>query len=161
MNETRTGWSGWIIFASVMLIIGGIVNAIYGMVAIVNDTWVVWNNQETMLVDFTAWGWMMFILGTVAVLAGLGLLTGNLAARITAVVLASVSLIGNFLFLPAFPLWALSVMVLDALVIYAVTAHGREMKPEYGEAEAVIDVRTAPVAGTAAPAGDRTRTPSR
>jgi hypothetical protein len=44
------------------------------------------------------------------------------------VVVASISLIANFLFLPAYPLWAISVMVIDLLVIWALTAHGREMK---------------------------------
>ena len=105
MNEQERGLSGWTIFASVMLCIGGIMNAIYGMVAIVNDTWIVWSNQEALLVDFTAWGWILFTFGVVAVIAGLGLLIESMAARVAAVVLASLSLIANFLFLPAFPLW--------------------------------------------------------
>lgn len=151
MNEERTRWSGWIVFASIMLMIGGIVNAFYGVVAIVNDTWVVWNNQNTLVLDFTAWGWLLLSLGTVAFLAGIGLLTGNLVARIIAVAMASLSIITNFMFLPAFPLWALTVMVIDALVIYAVCAHGAEMKPG---AESVIDVRA-----EARPASiDQTRT---
>lgn len=162
MNETRTGWSGWIIFASVMLLIGGIVNAVYGMVAIVNDTWIVWSNQDALLVDFTIWGWVLFAFGVVAVLAGLGLLAGSMTARVAAVVLASLSMIANFLFLPAFPLWALTVMVLDGLVIYAVTTKGREVPRGYVAEEEVIDVRA--TEGTPIPsagANQARRTPIR
>lgn len=157
MNEQGTGPSGWTIFASVMLCIGGIVNAIYGMVAIVNDTWIVWSNQEALLVDFTVWGWILFTLGVVAVIAGLGLLIESMAARVTAVVLASLSLIANFLFLPAFPLWALTVMVLDALVIYAVTARTGIARTVYAEDETIIDVRAQAPAPTRA-ASNQART---
>ncbi len=61
------------------------------------------------------------------VLAGLGLFTGNIVARTIAVIVASLSLIANFLFIPAYPVWALTVIALDVLVIYAVMAHGREV----------------------------------
>jgi hypothetical protein len=141
-----------------MLVIGGVVNAIYGMVAIVNDTWIVWNNQDALLVDFTVWGWIGLTLGVIAVLAGLGLLTGSPIARATAAGLAALSLVANFLFLPAFPLWALSVMVIDGLVIYAVTAHGGERRVR-GENEAIIDVRAQAPKMTAA-TDDRARTTS-
>jgi hypothetical protein len=44
-NE-RTGWTGWIVFAGVMMIIAGSLNALYGVVAAVNDDWVGWTNRE-------------------------------------------------------------------------------------------------------------------
>jgi hypothetical protein len=48
-------------------------------------------------------------------------------ARAVAVVLAGLSVIANFLVIPAYPVWALTVIALDVLVIYAITAHGREV----------------------------------
>jgi hypothetical protein len=68
------------------------------------------------------------VIGTIVFLSGVGVLTGNVLARMVGVIVASISLIANFLFLPAYPLWAISVMVIDLLVIWALTAHGREMK---------------------------------
>jgi hypothetical protein len=61
-------------------------------------------------------------------LSGIGLLSGNILARTVAVIVASLSLIANFFFIPVYPLWALTVIVIDVLVIWAVTAHGREMR---------------------------------
>ena len=156
MNEQRTGWSGWIVFASVLMLIAGALNAFTGLVAVISKDWVVWTNQGSMYMSFNAWGWTHMAIGALVFLAGLGLLTGNLAARILAVVIASASLIVNFLFIPAYPFWALTVMVLDAIIIYAVCAHGREMKSPL-TTEEVIDVRAEarPVSTDQRPSGTR------
>jgi hypothetical protein len=129
-GDEPTGWTGWIAFAGVMMIIGGSLNALYGVVALVNDDWVGWNpaTSTAVLVDVTGWGWIHLIAGLVVLIAGFGVFTGNVLARIVGVIVAGVSLIVNFFFIPVYPLWALTIIVIDALVIWALTAHGREMK---------------------------------
>jgi uncharacterized protein (DUF983 family) len=62
------------------------------------------------------------------VLAGFGVFTGSMIARTVGVIVAGLSLIANFFFIPAYPLWALLVVTIDILVIWALTAHGSEMK---------------------------------
>jgi hypothetical protein len=128
--DEPTGWVGWIAFAATMMIIGGALNMLYGLVAVVNDTWVGWNQvtRNAVVVDLTAWGWVHLAAGLCLLLAGIGVLSGNILARTVGVIVAAISLIVNFFFIPVYPLWALTVMVLDALVIWALTAHGREMK---------------------------------
>jgi hypothetical protein len=76
-QDTTTGWVGWIFFASVMMIIGGALNAFHGLVAIVNDDWVVWGNSADLYLDLTEWGWVHLIVGALVVLAGFGLLTAT------------------------------------------------------------------------------------
>jgi hypothetical protein len=128
--DEPTGWTGWIVFASVMMIIGGGLQAFYGLVALLNDTWVGWNptTSNAVLVDLTAWGWAHLIIGTILVLSGIGVLTGNLLARTVGVVVAGIALAANFFTIPVYPLWSISVMVIAVLVIWALTAHGREMR---------------------------------
>lgn len=123
-----TGWAGWIVFAAVMLILGGTLNALYGLVALFNDDWVVWGSEAALFLDLTGWGWLHVIVGGLVVLCGIGLLSGNMLARIVGVVIASINLIVNFFFIPVVPFWALTVIVLDVLVIYAICVHGRELK---------------------------------
>jgi uncharacterized membrane protein len=123
-----TGWIGWGIFAATMMIIGGSLNAFYGLVAVVNDDWVVWTNRNAAYLDLTSWGWVHIIAGALVVLAGFGVLNGNVLARTVGVVLAGLSLIANFLFIPVYPLWSLTVIAIDVLVIWALTAHGRELR---------------------------------
>jgi hypothetical protein len=126
--DQRTGWTGWISFAAIMLIIGGSLNLLYGVIAAVNDEWVVFTNRADVYLDVSEWGWVHIILGAIVLLSGIGLFSGNILARVVAVIVAAISLLANFFFIPVYPLWALTVIVIDILVIWAVTAHGREMR---------------------------------
>ena len=127
-GDRTTGWTGWIGFAGVMMIIGGFLNTFYGLVAVVNDEWVAWTNRAAMYLDLTQWGWVHIIAGLAVVLAGFGVFTGNVLARTIGVLIAALSLVVNFLFIPAYPLWAITVIVIDLLVIWALTVHGHEMR---------------------------------
>jgi hypothetical protein len=124
----RTGWTGWITFAGVMLIIGGSLGLIFGIIAAVNDKWVVFGNRGAVSLDLSTWGWVHIIVGAIVLLAGFGVFTGNILARIVGVAVAVVSLIANFLWLPVYPVWAIIIITIDVLVIWALTAHGREMR---------------------------------
>ena len=128
VDTGRTGWTGWIAFAGVMMIISGGLNALYGLVAVVNDDWVVWGNRGSLYLDISQWGWVHLIIGLVVLLSGIGVFSGNLLARTVGVIAAAVSLVANFLFIPAYPLWAIAVVTIDVLVIWALTAHGSEMR---------------------------------
>ena len=127
-TEERTGWTGWIYFAGTMLLIGGTLSIIYGFVALFNDNWVVFGNTNAVFLDLTGWGWLHVIIGALVVLAGFGLFTGNILARTLGVVVAAVSMIANFLWLPVYPFWAIIIIVIDALVIWALIVHGGELR---------------------------------
>jgi hypothetical protein len=124
----RTRWTGWIVFAGVMLIISGVLNAFYGLIAIINDDWVVWTNRASLYLDLSKWGWVHLIIGLIVVLSGIGVFSGNVLARTVGVIAASLSLIANFFFIPAYPLWAIIVATIDVIVIWALIAHGSEMR---------------------------------
>ena len=116
-TEERTGWTGWIYFAGTMLLIGGTLSIIYGFIALFNDNWVVFGNTNAVFLDLTGWGWLHVIIGALVVLAGFGLFTGNILASTLGVIVAAVSMIANFLWLPVYPFWAIIIIVIDALVI--------------------------------------------
>jgi hypothetical protein len=127
-DTETTGWTAWIAFAGVMMMIGGLLNAFYGLIAVINDEWVVWGNRGAVYLDISQWGWVHIVVGLVVVLCGFGVFSGNVLARSVGVLIASLSLIVNFFFVPAYPLWAMTVIVIDALVIWALIVHGREMR---------------------------------
>lgn len=129
MTRTRsTAWAGWVWFAAVMLIMNGTFNAIYGLVALVDDQYYTVGPQGLLVFDLTQWGWVLLIFGVLAVLSGVALFGGALWARIVAVVLASINVIAHIAFMSAQPVWALIAIVVDVLVIWAVIAHGDELK---------------------------------
>ena len=123
-----TGWVGWISFAGFMLIIGGIFSATYGLIAILNDNWAVWGNRGTVYLDLTQWGWVHLIVGVIVILAGVGVMSGNILARTIAVLVAGLSMVLNFVALPIYPVWSILMITVDVLVIWALIVHGRELK---------------------------------
>ena len=124
-----TGWTGWVAFASTMMILLGTFQAIQGFVAIFDDGYYgVTESGLVIEVDYTVWGWTHLLLGVLIVISGIGVLAGNLAARTVAVLLAGLSAIANLLFIAAYPVWSIVIITVDILVIYALTVHGREMK---------------------------------
>lgn len=123
-----TGWVGWIYFAGIMLIIGGIFSATYGLIAVVNDNWAVWGNRGTVYLDLTQWGWVHLFVGALVILAGVGVLSGNILARTIAVLIAGLSMVFNFVALPIYPVWSILMITIDVLVIWALIVHGDEVK---------------------------------
>jgi hypothetical protein len=109
-------------------VIAGTLNAIYGLVAVINDDWVVWTNSSSLYVDISNWGWVHLVVGLIVLASGVGVFSGNVLARTVGVIAATISLIVNFFFIPAYPIWALTVITIDVLVIWALTAHGAEMR---------------------------------
>jgi hypothetical protein len=125
-DRPMSGWVGWIGFAAVMMVISGMLNLFYGVIAAINDEWVVWGNRANLYLDVSTWGWVHIALGAIVAIAGLALFSGNILARSIGVLMATVSIMTNFLWLPAYPIWSLIVITLNVLVIWALTVHGRD-----------------------------------
>lgn len=123
-----SGWTGWVVFAATLMIIGGSLSIIFGLVAAINDQWVAFTNTGAVFLDVTQWGWVHMILGVVVLLAGFGVLSGNILARTIGVIAVAGNFVGHFLSMPLYPLWTLTIIVIDLLVLWALIVHGREMK---------------------------------
>jgi hypothetical protein len=112
-----------------MLILLGIFHVVQGIVALVNDDYYLVTKDGLVLnLDFTSWGWTHLVLGVLIGLVGVGLLTGNTAARVAGVVLAVLSAVVNLLFIAAYPAWSVMIIALDVIVIYSIVVHGREVE---------------------------------
>jgi hypothetical protein len=120
--------SGWAIggatFAGVMMILVGIFQAIAGLTAIFEDEFFVLSANYLFDFDVTAWGWIHLILGIVVALAGYFLFVGRAWAAAVAIVLAMLSAIANFFFIPYYPFWSLLMIALAVWVIWSVTRPG-------------------------------------
>ena len=128
----RTGWVDWIYFAGIMMILLGFFQAIEGLVALFNDEYyLVTRNDLVISLDYTTWGWVHLLLGIVVAGAGLGMMLGQMWARVVGILVAMLSAIANIAFLAAFPVWSTIIITIDVLVIYALTVHGREAKADY------------------------------
>jgi hypothetical protein len=123
-------FQNWAYFGAAVMAFMGAAWAFLGLVALTDDSYfVVRTNQLLAVETYTAWGWAHLIGGLVAVVAGVGVIAGGRRwARILAVVVACVSAVVNLGFLNAAPLWAILLITLDVVIIYALTVHGAEIE---------------------------------
>lgn len=118
--------STWIAFAGLMMIILGCLDVIWGLAAIVNDEVVVVGGHGALIFDLTTWGWIQLIIGLLVGFTGLGLLTGNEAARVTAIFLLAINAVLQVVWFPAAPLWAFLMIILDVVIIYQLVVNWAE-----------------------------------
>jgi len=131
-GDEPTAWAGWVAFGGVMLLMLGAFQVIEGLVALLDDGFYrVRSDGLVVNVDYNTWGWIHIVIGVIGVLAGVGLLAGNMAARIVGVGIAGLSALANLLFMSAHPLWSTILITVDVVVIYAIVVHGRELKGYY------------------------------
>jgi hypothetical protein len=117
----NSSWTGWIAFAGWLMIIIGSLDFFEGLIAVIRDQYYVLTPNQIVVFDMTTWGWITLIWGVVVGLAGLGLLSGAGWARWLAIVVASLSFIVQLGFVGSaqYPLWALTVLALTVVVLYA------------------------------------------
>jgi hypothetical protein len=121
--QRASTWSGWVVFAGIMLVVIGGLNMIQGFVALFkDDVYAVAGTDLVVSTNFTAWGIALLIWGGIMILAGLALFTAEEWARWFAIIVVVINLIGQFAFFSSFPLWSLIVIGLDAAILFALTA---------------------------------------
>ena len=114
---------GWVAFAGVMIMVAGVINAIYGIAAIAESSFYV-GNTRFVFSDLKTWGWIVVCLGAIQILTAFGIWARQSWARWVGVGIASLNAIAQLLFISAYPWLSLAVFTLDILVIYGLIAHG-------------------------------------
>ena len=119
MEEDR-GY-GWMIFASIILVIAGLYDIIWGITALAKDEYFI---NQVLFANLTFWGWFYLILGIIGVCAGFAILAKQQWARWFGVIWAGANMILMFVVIWTYPLWALAIITLDVLVIYGLVTYG-------------------------------------
>src|SRR5688500_6336033 len=72
--RTKSVWYGWITFAAVIMLLAGTINVIEGLVAVIEDEYVVLVQDRLYAVDISGWGWVLLCFGAALVAAAIGLI---------------------------------------------------------------------------------------
>ena len=124
-----TAWVGMVLFGAIMMLMMGGFQVMQGLVAIFKDDYyLVTRGGLVVNIDYTTWGWTHLLIGLVAIGTGIGVMLGQMWARVMGIVIAVISALVNVAFLSAYPIWSTIIIATDVLVIYALAAHGREVK---------------------------------
>ena len=116
---------GWRLFAGIMMVVGGIMEFLYGIMATLHDAVIVTTPRYAFRFDTTAWGVIHIVLGALLVLIGVGVLGGRTWARVIGIFIVALSAIGNFLSLPYSPFWSLVLLAIDIFVIWGLSTSSR------------------------------------
>ncbi|WP_329219295.1 hypothetical protein OG352_22560 [Streptomyces sp. NBC_01485] len=133
--------AGGVLFAGVLMFVSGVLAVFQGIAAIAQDDVYARVGDYVYELNLTGWGWVLLIVGAVAAVTGWRLLKGPEGAqgaqgavgaegaekfewaRVGGIVLASLSLILQFLFLPYAPVWAVVQIAIDVFVIWALATY--------------------------------------
>jgi hypothetical protein len=129
VRREPTAWVGFVLFGGIMLVMMGSIEVIQGFVALFKDDYYMVTRSGLVLTwDYSVWGWTHLIIGLIAVGTGIGVMLGQMWARVVGIIIAVISALANLAFIAAYPIWATIVIATDVLVIYALAAHGSEVR---------------------------------
>ena len=114
-GTAHAGAGGLVTFAGVLLFIAGILDLFRGI-----------TRNYVFQFDLTSWGWIQLVLGVIAMSVSAGLFSRATWARVVGVGIAGLLIIANFLSIPYYPVWSLTLIALYAFVIWALCVVGRD-----------------------------------
>lgn len=121
--------SSAVILAGAFLMLGGVLNIVYGIAAIGNSNFFV-HNTRYVFSDLKTWGWVVLIIGVLELCASASLLAGKAFGRWFGIVVGSLNAIGALLSIPAYPLWSLAIFALSLWIIYGLAVHWVPAPPD-------------------------------
>ncbi|MFE3099344.1 DUF7144 family membrane protein [Nocardia tengchongensis] len=115
--------AGTTIGAGILLLVIGVLSILQGISAVASDDLLVVGYDYMYKLNTTGWGWIHIVLGIIEVVVAIGLLRGTAWGRTAALVLAALSIVENFLWIPYYPAWSILIIALDVVVIWAISTY--------------------------------------
>ena len=108
-------------FAGVLLVVSSIFDMLQGASAIANDDLFAAGSEYLYKLNMTTWGTVHLIIGAVGFVVGIAIVRGATWGQIMGIILASLSMLTNFTFIPIYPWWSITIILFDLLIIWALT----------------------------------------
>ena len=119
-------WAGWVTFASVVMVLLGCLNGFQGFLALFDEGYFAARGEQLVLVSYAAWGAVLLVWAFILLVVGAALNARRGWARWLAVVIVMVDAVIQVGFLPSAPLLAVTLIALDVVVLFALTARWDE-----------------------------------
>lgn len=119
--------TGWLLFAAVVLWIGGIHRILDAFWAFDRDDRVGGLDALFWQDDLALWGWTWLIVGVLMVAAGFGVLSRVQWARFFGIFMGTIAAVSAALWMYVFPIWSLIAIVIGVLVVYGLAVYGGDV----------------------------------
>ena len=157
MDETRG--EGWRIFAATVLIFAGIMRIFDSIWAFRYHGALPDGLQNALLgSSLKTYGWWYLGVGIVLLAAGGTVMARSQFARWVGIIAAAIGGLSAMAWMPYYPVWSITYVVIAVMVIYALSAYGSHVEPgppavgTRGTQQRDLDLTTKAPTATAAPA---------
>ncbi len=121
-----TARTGVVVLATAFILLAGFFNVINGIAAIAGDQRFV--VDELLFGNLTLWGIFWLLFGAAQLAIGVLLFQQKPAGAVLGITVAILNASLHLMFVGAYPIWSLTIIAVDAVVIWALTTH-----PAFGE----------------------------
>ncbi|HEY0815186.1 MAG TPA: hypothetical protein VGE11_18100 [Pseudonocardia sp.] len=126
-RRTRPWLNGYAVFTAAALFVLGLWQLLAGSAALLRDALYAAPSGYLYAFDVAGWGWVELLLGVLAIGTAVVVLMGRVWGEPAAIVVASLSMLVNFLLIPYYAIWSLLIIALSVVVIWAVSAYERDV----------------------------------
>jgi len=119
--------NGYTVFAVAIMFVLGLWQFLAGLTAVVRDGLYAAPAGYTYSFNIAGWGWLVLLLGVLIAGTAVVVLQGRSWGDTAAIVLASLSMVANFVLIPFYPIWSLVIIALNTTLIWALTTRGRNV----------------------------------
>jgi len=110
---------GLVTFAAIALFLVGSFNILDGIVAVADDQR--FNGDRLLFGDLSIWGFWFIFIGLLQAWAGSQVLKMRDVGMIMGIAFAGLNAFTQLMFIDAYPVWSIVILVIDFIVIYALS----------------------------------------
>ena len=115
--------SGGALFAAILLIVAGSLQALEGLAAVVKGSFFITPVNYFITTSAANWGWIHIVVGLLVLVTGFAVLWGAAWARVVGIVLACGAVLTNFLYIPYYPFWSVLIIAISLWVIHSLAVY--------------------------------------
>jgi hypothetical protein len=116
---------GWLFFAGTILGIAGVMRIFDAIWAFRYDGVLPDELEGAILgTSLTTYGWLWLIVGAILIAAAFAVLSRSQFARWIGIIAGAVLAISAFWWMPYYPVWSLTYVMIGVFVVYGLAAHG-------------------------------------
>lgn len=123
-QEGRQGTSAWIIFASLMIVVGSLSHISSGLTMVFNTNWVLMNTDYTSESDVVTLGWINLGIATLMLVSAWGVLSAKKWARAVGVIFGVLTVVNGISNLQINTFLGIAGIAVGAGIVFALTVKG-------------------------------------
>src|SRR4051794_40601227 len=117
---------GWILFAGIMLMFAGFMNAIWGIAAIDDSAYFNGEHRFVIFDSLNTWGWFLLIAGVLQLIAAFSVWNRGTYGQLFGIASASLNAMILLFTVNAYPFAAFMLFIVDILIIYGLAVYDEE-----------------------------------